>query len=152
MMKIAPTRLFLDTNVYILGTIEPESAEGQILRWLESPELSALRVRVIISKELIDQILRVAKRLRNKDWGSEILGRIWQRFKVEYVQLSNADFENVHSLGVIPREDEGVYLTASQGKAQCFVSANHELIRTLVQKTGEFECLFPQEFVNQYLR
>ena len=57
----------------------------------------------------------------------------------------------VESLGVIPREDVGVYLTAQEGKAQCFISANHELIRALALETGEFECLTPAEFVGKYL-
>ncbi|WP_260441214.1 hypothetical protein [Microcystis aeruginosa] len=38
-------------------------------------------VGVIISEELINQITRVAKRLKNKDWSGEIIGRIWQNFK-----------------------------------------------------------------------
>jgi predicted nucleic acid-binding protein len=131
--------------------IEPESAEGQILQWLEAQGRNS-PIEVIISEELVDQILRVAKRLRHKNWGGEILGRIWQKFKVDYILLSNADYEQVHNLAVILREDQGVYLTASKGKAQCFISTNHELIRTLVKETGEFECLFPQDFVEQYLR
>ncbi len=34
---------------------------------------------------------------------------------------------------------------------QCFISANHKLIKVLVQQTGEFECLTPSEFVSKYL-
>jgi predicted nucleic acid-binding protein len=44
-----------------------------------------------------------------------------------------------------------VYLTARNGQANCFISANHELIRALVQHTGEFECLTPAEFVAKYI-
>jgi predicted nucleic acid-binding protein len=56
------------------------------------------------------------------------------------------------ALGVIPREDVGVYLTASKGEADCFVSANHKLIRSLVSETKEFECLTPEDFAKKYLR
>jgi predicted nucleic acid-binding protein len=52
---------------------------------------------------------------------------------------------------IIPREDISVYLTARVGKAKCFVSANHKLIRSLVQDTQEFECVTPAEFVEKYL-
>ena len=45
----------------------------------------------------------------------------------------------------------GVYLTAKIGQSQCFISANHKLIKVLVQQTGEFECLTPSEFFNKYL-
>ena len=54
--------------------------------------------------------------------------------------------------GVIPHEDVGVYLTASKGNAQCFISANHKLIKSLAKETGEFECLTPEDFVKKYLR
>jgi len=46
----------------------------------------------------------------------------------------------------------GVYLTARNGHAECFVSSNHELIQALVHETGEFECLTPEQFVGKYLR
>jgi predicted nucleic acid-binding protein len=108
-------------------------------------------VGVIISEELIDQIARVAKRLKNKDWSGEIIGRIWQNLKFCYVQLDDVELAEMENLGVIPREDVGVYLTAKIGQSQCFISANHKLIKVLVQQTGKFECLTPSEFVNKYL-
>lgn len=59
----------------------------------------------------------------------------------------------MEDLGVIPREDLGAYLTAKVGQCQCqcFISANHKLIKVLVQQIGKFECLTPSEFVNKYL-
>lgn len=33
-------------------------------------------IEVVISEILLEEILRVAKRLRNKDWSGEIIGRI----------------------------------------------------------------------------
>lgn len=106
---------------------------------------------VIISEELIDQITRVAKRLKNKDWSGEIIGRIWQNLKFFYVPIDDFELAEMDALGVITREDVGVYLTAKVGQSQCFISANHKLIKILVQQTGEFECLMPSEFVNKYL-
>ncbi len=53
---------------------------------------------------------------------------------------------------LIPQEDIGIYLTAHNGQARYFISSNRELIRALVEKTGEFECFTPQEFVEKYLR
>ena len=97
------------------------------------------------------QIARVAKRLKNKDWSGEIIGRIWQNLKFCYVQIDDFELAEMEDLGVIPREDVGVYLTAKVGQSQCFISANHKLIKILVQQTGEFECLMPSEFVNKYL-
>ncbi len=150
-MAVAPTSVFLDTNVYIIGLADPNSYEHQILEWAGFGQKQTSSVEVVVSQELFEQILRVAKRLKNKDWGGELLARIWQNLNLCYVLLDAKEFSRVEALGVIPREDVGVYLTAKAGKAQCFVSANHELIRTVAEKTGEFECLTPEDFVKKYL-
>lgn len=143
-------RVFLDTNVYILGTIDSQSYEAQILDWLGFSDQSTT-VKVIVSEELTDQISRVSKRLKNKDWGGELLSRIWQKLNVCYVLLSSQDFSKLETMGIIPREDIGVYLTAKVGQAQCFVSSNHKLVRALASSTGEFECLTPEEFARKYI-
>ncbi|MBW4478079.1 MAG: hypothetical protein KME54_14730 [Tolypothrix brevis GSE-NOS-MK-07-07A] len=150
-MTTIPNLIFLDTNVYLIGVVEQECAECQILKWLGWETQANEGVEVVISEELIDQISRVAKRLKNKDWAGEIIGRIWQKLQARYVQIDDSALAIIESQGVIPREDLGVYLTAKEGQAQCFVSANHKLIRILAQETGEFECLTPSEFVSKYL-
>jgi predicted nucleic acid-binding protein len=150
-MTIIPQLIFLDTNIYLIGAVDLDSPEGQIMQWLGWEIKGNNEVEVVISEELIDQISRVAKRLKNKDWGGEIIGRIWQNFKVRYVQIDDSILAIMESEGIIPREDLGVYLTAKEGQAQCFVSANHKLIRILAQETAEFECLTPSEFVSKYL-
>lgn len=150
-MTAMPTCVFLDTNVYIIGMADSSSPEYQILKWAGLGQKSSGPVEVVVSEELLDQISRVAKRLRNKDWSGELLGRIWQDLKVCYVLLDSREYSKLEALGIIPREDVGIYLTARAGKAQCFVSANHELVRALAEKTQEFECLTPEAFVNQYL-
>ena len=150
-MIIIPQLIFLDTNVYLIGAVDLDSPEGQIMQWLGWEIPGNNEVEVVISEELIDQISRVAKRLKNKDWGGEIIGRIWQNFKVRYVQIDHFVLAIMELQGIIPREDLGVYLTAKEGQAQCFVSANHKLIRILAQETGEFECLTPSAFLSKYL-
>ncbi len=143
---------FLDTNVYIIGAIEAVSYEREILNWLgwEGKISESELVEVVVSEEVFEQILRVAKRLRNKDWGGDLLSRLWTNFNLCYVILDDHEYTQILNTGIIPREDIGVYLTAQGGNAQCFVSSNHKLIRALVTETGEFECLTPEEFVNQY--
>lgn len=146
-----PNCVFLDTNVYIIGMADSSSPEYEILKWAGLGQKTPGPVEVVVSEELFEQISRVAKRLRNKDWSGELLGRIWQDLKVCYVLLDAQEFSKLEALAVIPREDVSVYLTARAGKAQCFVSANYKLVRVLAEKTGEFECLRPEEFVNRYL-
>ncbi|QYX34289.1 hypothetical protein K2F26_18745 [Sphaerospermopsis torques-reginae ITEP-024] len=148
-MHDIPQRLFLDTNIYIIGVANQNSYERKILESVGFLEPSS--VGIIISEELLEQILRVSKRLYGKDWGSQIIARIWQQLQLIYVNFTSEEWLKIEELGLIPREDIGVYLTASKGETQCFVSANYKLIRCLVQETKEFECLTPPEFVNKYL-
>jgi predicted nucleic acid-binding protein len=150
-MEDTISRIFLDTNVYIIGAASPESHERLILNWLGFEGDNASSVEVVVSQELVEQISRVAKRLKNKDWSGEILARIWQNLNVCYVLLEDSQFSELENLGVIPREDIGVYLTAREGKSEYFISSNHELIRSIVEKTKDFECLTPKEFVTKYL-
>lgn len=152
-MTISPSRIFFDTNVYIIGFAAPETDEFRCLQWagLGMKQSSLIEIEVVISEILLEEIMRVAKRLRNKDWSGEIVGRIWQDFQVCYVLLDENELEIIENSGNIPREDAGVYLTAKTGKAQCFVSANYKLVKAIVEKTGEFECLTPEAFVNKYV-
>ena len=146
-----PSPIFLDTNVYIIGTIDSTSPERKILESLGFDSKKKEEAIVLISDELIEQILRVSKRIKNKDLGGEILGRIWQCLNIYYVFLNYQELFTLENQGPIPREDVGVYLTARTGEANCFVSANYKLIKALVDLTGEFECLTPDEFVRKYL-
>lgn len=145
-----PKSIFLDTNIYILGALDLASDENKILSLLINDENSDRQTRVIFSQELIDQILRVGKRLQNKDWSSGLLTRLWQQLQVDFIFVEDQDIQAIANAGIIPREDAGIYLTAKQGKAQCFVSRNYKLIRALVEQTEEFECFTPIEFLQKY--
>ena len=145
-----PKSIFLDTNIYILGALDLASDENKILSLLINDGNSDQQTRVIFSQELIDQILRVGKRLQNKDWSSGLLTRLWQQLQVDFIFVEDQDIQAIADAGVIPREDAGIYLTAKQGKAQCFVSRNYKLIRAIVEQTEEFECLTPIEFLQKY--
>lgn len=147
----SPTRVFLDTNVFIIGAAYEEGVEAKILRWLGYGEDNASSVELVVSQDLFHQILRVGKRLKNKDWGAQIVGRLWNDLNLVYVLVNQEEVDEVLRQGKVPREDITVYLAARNGQAQCFVSSNHVLIRALCQQTGEFECLTPQEFAEKYL-
>ena len=146
-----PSRVFLDTNVYIVGVANFGSAEWKILQWLGFESRRSDAAEVVISAEVIEQILRVAKRLKNKDWAGSVVARIWLNLKLRYVLVNEPVFQQTDTFPWLPREDIGVYLTAKFGKADCFISSNHELIRAIAADTGEFECLKPEDFVRRYL-
>lgn len=140
-------RIFLDTSVYIVGASDLDSPEGKILKFLGFEDVNPDAPQVVISTELVEQVLRVGKRLRGKDWAGDLVARMWQNFNLVYVLLDDAEFSTIETKGMIPREDIGVYLTAKQGKAECFISANYKLIRVMVDKTRDFKCLTPMEFL-----
>jgi len=146
-----PQKLFLDTNVYIIGTTLPESPEAVILDWIGFFELTNADIEVVISDALIDQILRVGCRVKDKDYSGELIARLWRNVSVHHVSLKERDVQELYGAKWLPREDVTVYLTAQIGKADCFISANHKLIRVLVAETRAFECLTPDEFVAKYL-
>ena len=144
------TRIFLDTNIYIIGAADRQSNEGQILNQLGFWQKVENSFEVVVSEALLEEISRVAKRLRHKDWSGELIGRIFQNLNVHYVFLHGQDFEELEAKA-IPREDIKVYLTAKSGQARYFISANHELICSLVEDTQEFECMTPGDFVASHL-
>lgn len=148
----APTRVFLDTNVFIIGAAFKASPEARILHWIGYGTEQPSEIELVVSQELFEQILRVGRRVHTKDWGAAIVGRLWADVNLRYVIIPAQDVHQMLARDLIPREDIGMYLTALHGQAECFVSSNHVLIRALCQKTGDFECLTPDEFLKKYLK
>lgn len=145
-----PKRIFLDTNVFIIGFQVPESPESAILNWASSETIRP-EFEIIVSSALIDEIRRVARRIKGKDWAGEILSRIWHEMNLRFVLTDPSEAIFLERQKVIPREDIEVYLTAINGEAEYFVSANRELVRVLADKEKAFQCLTAVEFVEQYL-
>jgi predicted nucleic acid-binding protein len=87
---MTPVRIFLDTNVFILGAANPDEPEGIILRWAGF-ETGNSEVEVVMSDEVLDQIRRVGRRLRGKDWAGELLTRyLFSALKTPVVVASPA--------------------------------------------------------------
>lgn len=61
-------RLFLDTNIFIVGAVDPDSHEAEILRWLGYYGGVGAAVQLIVCKELLAQILRVGRGVGGKDF------------------------------------------------------------------------------------
>lgn len=146
-----PKRIFLDTNVYIVGAADTNSMEWKILSWLGFDGNQPARDGVVVSAELIEQVLRVAKRLKSKDWAGSIVSRMWQNLNLRYVLVDDREYSQLAEEGWLPKEDIGVYLAAKQGGTDCFISSNHGLIRAVVTETKEFECFTPEKFAKRYL-
>jgi predicted nucleic acid-binding protein len=144
-------RVFLDTNIYIVGDANKQSFESIILEAFGYRNQSKLiHAEIILSDELLDQIRRVSKYLYGKDQAGEIISNIWRWFDIFYVP-STVNWQQEQLLlsnsNLIPSEDILIYLTAKFGEADCFVSGNRELIRAI----ADFECLTAEDFVKKYI-
>jgi len=144
-------RIFLDTNIFIIGDADKRSLESMILESLGyRNKLTILNAEVILSDELIDQIRRVSKYLYGKDQAGAIISNIWQWLNIHYLP-STTDWHqgklNLINSKLIPSEDIEIYLSAKYGEANCFVSGN----RKLIQAIADFECLDSKSFIKQYL-
>jgi predicted nucleic acid-binding protein len=144
-------RVFLDTNIYITGDANKQSFESIIFEafgYRNKPKL--FEAEIILSNEVLDQIRRVSKYLYDKDQAGEIISNIWHWFDIFYVPVTVQWQEEqllLNNSTVIPSENIEIYLTAKFGKADCFVSGNRELIKSI----ADFQCLTPEDFINQYI-
>jgi len=145
-----PIRVLVDTNIFIVGFLglsqQEANVESRLLRQLADQQ----RFTVLFSNELSDQIRRVAHRVGGKDWAGLLLNFIWQTFKIEIVPIPELIevFERYREK--IPHEDILVFLTATQGQADCLISRNHEFIRRAMAEQDAFECLTPTDFLAKH--
>jgi len=144
-------RIFLDTNIFIIGDADKQSAKSIILEALGYRSKPAiLNAEIILSEELADQIRRVSKYLYGKDQAGAIISNIWQCLNIHYLS-STVDWHDeklsLDNSKIIPSEDIEIYLSAKYGEAECLVSGN----RKLIQAIADFECLNAQSFIKKYL-
>ncbi|HAC62476.1 MAG TPA: hypothetical protein DCF68_02795 [Cyanothece sp. UBA12306] len=145
-------RIFLDTNIYIIGQLLTLSPEEKLLEYLgfysEDAQAKKAQVEVIISQELISQVLRVGKRLQSKDWASKLVDQIWCNLNCLFIPETSemqTEARQLLKTKLIPSEDIFIYLTAKYGKADYFVSGNRELIQSI----ADFECYTVQDFLKK---
>jgi predicted nucleic acid-binding protein len=145
-------RIFLDTNIYIIGQLKPLSPAEQLLKWLGYYTTNnQSQIKVIISQELINQILRVGKRLQGKDWAAKTVAQIWQNLNCLFIPETDemkTEASKMIAEKLVPSEDVFIYLTAKYGEVDIFVSENRELIKVI----ASFECLTSEEFIDKYLK
>ena len=140
-----PQRVLLDTNIVILGYLQPNSPSGQILAGLRGENIT-----LIVSNELIEQIRRVARRVGGKDWAGFVLDLLWRDFTVDYVWVSMEEKQILAAQKIIPREDVGIFLTALKGEADCMISGNRQFVREAAARQKLFNTFYPEDFVATY--
>ena len=143
-----PIRVLLDTQLYIFGHSKVDKSAERLLSFLTDHRTEFV---VLLSEDLLDQIRRVARRVRGKDWAGEILTMIWSSFLTEVVTLPREQLDEVPSqFPDIPTEDIGVFLTAKLGRADVMVSDNRKFVRSAAASQNLFTCLTVEEFLSQY--
>ncbi len=140
-------RVLLDTDVFIIGFIDLYSPEARLLKAIAKTS----DIVLVFSNDLEEQIRRVGKRVQNKDWVGQLLNRIWRNYRLEYVYISPEEMSDVEAISDIPKEDIGIYLTALRGRADYFISANHQLLQEAAAKQKKFECLDAESFTTKFL-
>lgn len=140
-------RVLLDTNIFIIGFLDLRSPEARLLDLIARTS----DVVLIFSNDLEDQIRRVGKRVQSKDWVGQLLNRIWRDYRLDYVYISPEEMNDVEAISDIPKEDIGIYLTALRGRADYFISANHQFLREAAAKQKKFECFDAESFVIKVL-
>ena len=136
-------RATLDTNIFIDGFTDirkgTDSAEASVLKYLMKKE-----VMLVFSDKLEEQILRVAKRIVNKDYAGLLRYFIWISFNIDYISVQKQS-EVIEKYKDIPRKDLLIFLTARFGNANYLISNN----RAFLKKAGghRVECLTPEDFL-----
>jgi predicted nucleic acid-binding protein len=137
-------KVVIDTNIFIIGFLDfvsgDKSVDADMIRAMLRREFI-----LILSKELEEQIARVGKRVKGKDWAGYIRNAIWSSARISFVMIPE-DAELMERYKEVPRKDLLIFLTALRGKVDYLVSNNREFIRKAAN-TGNFKCLTPDEFV-----
>lgn len=140
-------KVLLDTNVYIVAALD-------LARGFESAEVKIIKAavnrkfRVVITKELQEQILRVAKRVGSKDWASKLIALIWAEIKPAFIpQTYYKDLMKIYE-DIIPRKDLAIFAAALAADVDFLISENRNFIKA-AKAQGIFRCLTPEEFANE---
>ena len=142
-------RVVLDTNIFIFGysDLPDTQVERQVLQRLSGNP----RFILLLSVELEDQILRVARRVQDKDWAGLLRYFLWSDFNVEFVFLPPIESlqQTQHeAMATIPRKDRLIFLTALLGSADYLVSNNRAFVRSAAEGQSLFGCVTPKAFLN----
>ena len=141
-------KVLIDTNVYIIAALDlardVETAEVKIIRAAIDQKF-----RVVITKELQEQILRVAKRVGGKDFASRLVALIWSEIKSIFIPRTYYECLMKIYEDKIPRKDLAIFTAALVANVDYLISENRNFIRKSAEAQRIFKCLMPEDFVNE---
>lgn len=136
-------KVVIDTNVYIVAALDlakgVDSAEVKIIK------AAGKKFRVVICKEIMEQIMRVAKRVGDKDLGSRLIAALWIDTSPIFVEVYDEVVKTYNNK--IPRKDLAIFAAGLIAKADYLVSVDREFLRSAKNVQNMFKCVTPEEFV-----
>ena len=103
---------------------------------------------IILSSELLEQIKRVAERLRNKDYGSYLASVIWGSCDIKFASDAECMKLKEKFGGKLPRKDLGIFAAAVACDVDYLISNNRKFIKQASEQ-HKFKCVTPHEFLKQ---
>jgi predicted nucleic acid-binding protein len=147
-----PLKVVLDTNIFIQGfrdlAAREATSEAQILR---ACTLRKGEVQLIFSAELMEQILRVARRLKGKDWAGLLRYLLLADYNISLVSDVMVTQLKAKHQESVPRKDLGIFAAALAGEAKVLISANRKFLKQAAEHQALFRCLEPTAFVQEFL-
>ena len=141
-------RVLIDTNVYVIAALD-------LARNFESSEVKVIKAainrkfRVVITKEIQEQILRVAKRVGGKDFASRLVALIWSEIKPIFIpQTYYKTLMRIYE-DKIPRKDLAIFTAALVADVDYLISENRELLKKSAEVQDIFDCLTSEEFIDK---
>ncbi len=141
-------RVLIDTNVYVIAALD-------LARNFESAEVKVIKAainqkfRVVITKEIQEQILRVAKRVGGKDFASRLVALIWSEIKPIFIpQTYYKTLMRIYE-DKIPRKDLAIFTAALVADVDYLISENRELLKKSAEVQDIFDCLTSEEFIDK---
>jgi len=136
-------RVVIDANVYIVAALDlakgADSAEVKIIK------AAGKKFRVVICKEILEQIMRVAKRVGDKDLGSRLIAALWTDTSPVFVEVYDEVVKAYDNK--VPRKDLAIFAAGLIAKADYLVSVDREFLKNAENAQNMFKCVTPEEFV-----
>lgn len=136
-------KVVIDANVYIVAALDlAKGADSAEVRMIKA---AGKKFRIVICKEILEQIMRVAKRVGDKDLGSRLIAALWTDTSPVFVEVYDEVVKAYDNK--IPRKDLAIFAAGLIAKAEYLVSVDREFLKSAKNAQNMFKCVTPGEFV-----
>ena len=136
-------KVVIDANVYIVAALDlAKGADSAEVRMIKA---AGKKFRIVICKEILEQIMRVAKRVGDKDLGSRLIAALWTDTSPVFVEVYDEVVKAYDNK--ISRKDLAIFAAGLIAKAEYLVSVDREFLKSAKNAQNMFKCVTPGEFV-----